>query len=413
MNDLGKFKMAKTHKFKIGISKFLNIVGLPGAMLLVYHLLMLFLTRQRSFDDVGVVDVSATAQIILAIFAFFIAVREYLKNHFTRILVWKSPLKWLLFYGFWGMITTLWSVDPAMTVYRAFESIAFLLLLVAIISRLYKLLNIRQIIQWVMYYAVFVIIINLFKRWYAYGLDLSVHTLLMEQMGSTPYFFLALLLPVGWLVKLMVLPISIFSLSNIAYVGMLLGTVALFKGNRRLRILFLIGFAAVLIAIFYFGFNQFLMNTVFYEKKGIGFEYTSGRNQIIKYGWNAILKQPFTGYGFMSGETFIINEQFKGAIGAHNGLLSALLGGGFPAVFLFMMLFLQMSKTANSRYLPAQYKAVFLATVILITIHTMGNPGIGSRVYGTWIPSVMILTLISMVQFHYKYATYENNLGNP
>jgi hypothetical protein len=68
---------------------------------------------------------------------------------------------------------------------------------------------------------------------------------------------------------------------------------------------------------------------------------------------------------------------------------------------------------AGSKYLPQEYRTAFLASAILITFHTIGNPGLGSRVYGTWIPAMIVFTLISIVQQHYRYLNYyEDNLGD-
>ncbi len=406
--------MAKKAGYKLSWKKFFKAAGAPGYMLLGYHIVMVFLTRQRSFNDVAAVDGSALIQIIMAVAAFIISASEISRNKVTKQLLTKTPLKWLMLYGLWSLLSMLWSVSPSMTGYRAFETIAYLMLFGAVISRLYKKIPIDGIVQWVINYAVFVIVLSLFKRWYAYGMDLSFETLLMEQMGTTPYFFLVLLLPVGLLAKFLILPISILSVSNTAYAGILLGFTTLYKGKKWVRTLFAAGILAAVIFIFSFGFEKFLLNTVFYDKEGVGMEYTTGRDQIFTYSFNAAMQKPFTGYGFMAGETYIVNKEYQATIGAHNGLISALLGGGFPAAILFVILFGDMLRTANSRYLPPNYKAAFLATVILITIHTLGNPGIGSRMYGTWMPAVMIFTLISMVQLHYKKtAQHAHHLGHP
>jgi hypothetical protein len=67
---------------------------------------------------------------------------------------------------------------------------------------------------------------------------------------------------------------------------------------------------------------------------------------------------------------------------------------------------------AGSRYLPTELRTVFLASAILITVQTLGNPGIGSRVYGTWIPAILIISLICLVQQHYEYQYFNDNYMN-
>ena len=71
-------------------------------------------------------------------------------------------------------------------------------------------------------------------------------------------------------------------------------------------------------------------------------------------------------------------------------------------VIIFIGFFIKMFNIAKSKILPAKLKAPFLSSIILISIYTLGNPGLGSRVYGSWISSTIIMVLISLIYLHYK-----------
>ena len=302
------------------------------------------------------------------------------------------------------MLSALWSLDVKMTLYRSFENLSFLLLIASSISILYRRLqSIDLIIKWILYYAILLIIAGTLKRVVIWGLPLfSLETLLLEQMNSTPFFFLALLLPVGIYLRGIILPISIFSLSNTAYFGMFLGSLTLGKANKRIR-LGLALLAILLIVLTYTrGFETLLQQTLFYGKEGVGIEHTSGRNKIFQLAFDEGLKKPLLGYGFVAGDTYVINNEFKGAIGAHNGFLSAFLGTGIIGFIVFTIFFIKTLLMANSKYVPSKYRIAFLASTILITVYTFGNPGLGTRVYGSWLSSTVIFVMISMIFLHYK-----------
>jgi O-antigen ligase len=280
-------------------------------------------------------------------------------------------------------------------------------------SRLYRKIGIKGMIDWVMKYAVFTIIVNIFRRIIQFDMSLfSLGTLIAEQMNSTPYFFLALLLPVGWLIKAVILPISIFSTSNTAYAGMASGLLAFGKGNVWLRSFFVVIVTTTAVLIYTIGPESILQQTIFYGKEGVGLEYTTGRVNMFERTYEEAMKKPFFGYGFVAGDTFVINKAFNAAIGVHNGVLSAFLGTGLIGTLLFVIFLFRIFWISKSNVFPDTLRGAFFSTTILIIVHTMGNPGLGTRVYGTWIPAVLIFSMISLFYLHYtNRSSDENNLG--
>ena len=389
---------------KLSIKRFFTVRGLPIKLLLFYPILIALISRQRDINDVATVDTSAVFQILFALVAFAVCMRELIRNSLLRVLLSKSPLKWFLFYIIFGLFSAFWSLDVKLTLYRAFENLAFLLLIASSMTIIYtRLQSITLIIKWILYYAVLFIVTGTLKRVLLWDLPLfSIETLLLEQMNSTPFFFLVLLLPVGVFLRSLIIPLSVFSLSNTAYFGMFWGSLTLGKANKSIKIVVTSIMLLFLTIGFFNGFDVLLQETLFYGKEGVGTEYTSGRDKIFEYSISEGLKSPVLGYGFVAGDTFVINKKFEGAIGAHNGFLSAFLGTGFIGLVLFTIFFIQMLFASRSRVLPDKYRTAFFATAVLVTVYTLGNPGLGTRVYGSWLSATLIFTMISMLYLHYK-----------
>lgn len=375
--------------------------------------MLALVSRQRDFNQVTTVDASAGVQIAFVVLSFLTASYIFLKSRLHREILLHTPLKWFIIFIFWAAMTSLWSVQFSLTAYRAFENLAYLLLITAVISKLSRKIGVYRLIDWVVKYSVFTIIVSLFRRFIQFDMSLfSLSTILSEQMNSTPFFFLALMLPVGWIAKTVILPISIFSTSNTAYAGFAAGLVAFGKGNNWLKGIFLILSISTLFLIYIYGSENILQQTIFYGKEGVGLEYTTGRADFFKLAYNEAMEKLWSGYGFVAGETFIITKVRNAVIGAHNGILSALLGTGIIGALFFIVFLARMLWISKSNNFPPILRGVFFATTILILIHTMGNPGLGTRVYGTWIPAVLIFSMISTFHLHFKKnIDYENNMG--
>ncbi|WP_282776963.1 O-antigen ligase family protein [Phaeodactylibacter xiamenensis] len=377
--------------------------GLAGFLLYFNSILMLFLRRRREIEEVATVDTSALIQIVYAMVCFLVGIAGFTSNKRVREIQLKTPLKFLLGFHILALISTIWSVSPSLTGYRSFECIAYTLLIATALNNVIRKNGVEVLVKWVLFYATIAIIASIIGRARLGGMDIfSLQTLFTEQMNSTPYFFFALLLPASFVSKALILSISIFSLSNTAYAGMGLGSYGLSSGNRWLKIIFFTSIILLIAFLSIYGVNAFLQNTLFYGKGGVGLEYTTGRNTIFEYSWEEAQKRPFTGYGFVAGDAFVINKRFQGVIGAHNGVLSSLLGMGYPGALLFILFLIKMFFLSKRRIFPSIYRSVFLGSVILLSVHTMGNPGLGTRVYGTWKPAVVIFTTICTVYLHFK-----------
>ena len=89
-------------------------------------------------------------------------------------------------------------------------------------------------------------------------------------------------------------------------------------------------------------------------------------------------------------------------IGMHNGFLSAYVGTGIIGLVLFSLFMLKTFFLPIRGNIPKSYKTVLIASMCVVLIHTLGNPGLGFRVYGTWMPAMYIVVLTIAFHLHFK-----------
>ena len=398
---------------KITWKNFFQAAGLPGMLLIGRSILLILVQRQRSFEEVATVDASAGIQMGYTLICFAVAMDVMFRDKLAKQILNKTPLKILLIFHLFALLSFFWSVQPSMSLFRAFEAVTYSLLILTTFTELYKNTGTAEMFRWLVHYIVAVIFLSAIGRARLLGLGLfSIDSLMEQQFTSTPYFYLALLLPMAKFSKYLILFISIFSFSNTAYIGMFLGSFALREGSRNIRGVFYIGALALVVTLLYMDTEKILKNTLFYGREGVGLEYTSGRDKIFDLALGAIQEKPITGYGFVAGETYVINRSFKAAINAHNGLASSMMGMGILGALLFVLFFLRLLWFVKKATIPPLVKSAFLGTIILISVHTLGNPGIGSRVYGTWMPAMVAITFIVgfcyVLQKEAKFTAYQN-----
>lgn len=398
--------------YTLTLRDFFFSAGIAGGILLFRPVLLMIISRGRDPNQYDVVDTSAMIQIGYTGVAFITGFYFLVKSKLVRILLFSTPLKYFFYYTLLGILSAAWSINPRISLYRGFENLAFQILIITVFSKLAKKQDIRKIISWVLYYAVFVMLLSIYS-----GLQwsrLSLQTLFREQFNSTPFFFIALFFPAVWYIRYFILAGSVLSQSNTAYAGISAGFLAFRQGKPWMKFLLFVLVAGFTIALFVFGAENILQNTVFYGKAGVGLEYTSGRNQIIEKAIPYIVRKPVIGYGFVAPEIQLVTQHEMGIIGVHNAILSSLLGMGIPGLILLIMFFYGMFRISSAKILNANMRTAFTGTVIIGLFHSVANPGIGSRLYGTWMPVVILFTLISTVYLVQKIQLVinENNLGN-
>ena len=371
-------------------------------MLLIRPLIYMIFARRRDLSAYATVDASAAIFIFYAIVCFFLSAKELncKGKTFGRTLFIHSPILWILLYTVLGMVSMIWSVNLQLTGFRAFECMSMTMLMVVIIQNLLYRGGCQTVIQWTILYVT-VDIICAIIRTLSYTMDVMM-LLQSSQMMSTTFFYVALFhKPKKWWNYLIVV-MSIFSMSTVAYIGMTLGSISTFFGPKKYRGLVLLVFFILGIVIAVIGPYKFIKDTVFFDKQSISIHETSGRDKLMEVALGA-LEEKSVGYGFFSGEPYLLYSRGLGAINSHNSLFSAAIGLGIPGVLLMLIFFLTMVKTVFSRYIPPEYRASLIGCFCVSFLHSMGNPGIGSRVFGGWLPTMFATVLICGFYVYGKY----------
>ncbi len=376
--------------------------GTSGMALLVRPLMYSIFARRRDLSAYSTVDVSAMVFIIYAAVCFFIALRDLSGRDkpFGRDIFIHTPMLWIILYTAMGMLSMLWSVNLELTGFRAFECLSMTMLIVATVQNLFYRGDLKLVIQWTILYVTLDIILSI-ARALTYTTNISV-LLQTSQMMATTFFYIAVYQSGKKWWNYLIIAMSIFSMSTVAYIGMALGGISAFFMNSKYRVPVFIVTLILGSAIAVIGPYKFVKDTVFFDKETISIHETTGRDKIMDVTLQALNKKP-EGYGFFSGEPYLLYSNNLHAINGHNSLFSAAMGLGVPGIILMILFFIMMVRTAFSKYISSEYRASLIGCFIVAFLQCMGNPGIGSRVYGGWMPTMFAMVLICGFYVYGKY----------
>ena len=385
------------------LRSYIFAAGHLSFFLLFHPLLVLIVSRGRSLNQSSSVDGSSIIQILYLSIILLYLLSYYLKNgmQFSKVILFKSPITFFFAYIVLCSISTLWSINPYLTFYRSIESITFLFLIITTINQLIHKYNIEDVISWTIFYAFWNLIIDTL-----YHLKLGQFPFSIPFLPSRLFFplfiFIIINFSKGKFVKFTAFFLVLLGLSNKIFIGIAVSFFSFMFGNLKNKLKFVLFVTILIVSMVSFGFEDFLLNTLFYGRDDIGLEDSSGRNHVWSYLFTKGLENPLYGFGYVSGETFMLISEFRGSvINAHNAFLSAFLGTGILGVvfvlLFFISIFIFLFKTGESNY---KMENVTLSSIILITIVSNSGPGIGGRVYGSWIPSVFIIVLFISLRLY-------------
>lgn len=377
--------------------------GICGILLMIRPFIYLLFSRGRSWEEHAAIDFSAMIFILYAFICFYFAWQTLAKSYssFGKLLMTRTPLIWFIIFTIYGAISMLWSVNLPLTAFRAFECMAMILLIVAIMQTLFTTCNTDKIIDWTILYVVIEIIFALLRvlQWSTsfYWLSQS------SQMVSTVFFFMALYYPKKKWYHYLIIIMSIISGSTVAYIGMAIGLLSILWKKTKYKPLIIVGAIAFCLSVLIIGPQKVLKETVFYDKDSISLEETSGRDHTMQVSIETIKANPW-GLGFFAGEPLIFYSRDLAAINAHNSLFSAGIGTGYIGMIMMAIYLLGMFISVFSKYIPTKYKASLIGCFFVGFLHCMGNPALGSRVYGAWLSVTVLFTLICSFYVYGKYV---------
>lgn len=398
------------------MSKFKQLVSLAGSAgtcgwLLLAEPIINFLTaRRRDLEAYAVVDMSAAITIVfyLVCFLFVFFGKEKIKSALRWADLFRTPMAWFLIYTLLGFVSMYWSVNFRLTGYRAFECLTMMLLMLKVWKSLVSYENNSKIINWCMLYVSVQVICQIISvvMWSSDIFEI----LASSQMVATTFFFMALYHPNKRLMYYLIIVMAFLSGSTVAYIGMAIGLVSMFFGKSKyilpVSVLAFVGFLLVA----FIGPQKVLKDTIFYDKETISMEETSGRDKIMETALLTLDQQP-QGYGFFAGEPYILYQEYAGAINGHNSFFSAAMGLGYAGVGIILLFFIGMFRVTFSSYIPREVRQSLIGCFFVGFLHCMGNPGIGSRIYGSWMPVMLLFTMIcSFYAYNRKYRN-AHNLG--
>ena len=367
--------------------------GVHGYLLLAGPLLTFYTARGRS-EGYDSVDTSAAIQIAYAMLIFVFSVRYLMLPCGKRALVFllSRPTVYLLLFIMMCIFSFSWSEKPLYSAFMGFQSLAFLMLLTVILDRLRISCTAQDIVEWLLLWIVWQIFWGLMVRIVRGGLTYNIFATGRLQTGIL--FFLAIYISRRKLFKWIVMAFALFSGSNKMYAGMIPGAfLGIFSESRKIKLVSSVGAVVLISGLIYFGLEPVLQETVFHGRAGVGIEYTSGRDWMWEQSLDLIREKPILGYGFVSGE----RDRLFVAISVHCMLLSAALGVGIIGPLLLFLYFLETIVLCFGKKLPRNWLIGFLATIGISFVFSMTAPGLGGRVYGGWVATVFVMTMICMI----------------
>lgn len=399
--------MMKAIEEKLSLRKCFLVAGSSGVMILMQPILLLLFSRQRV--DNTAVDGTALIFSAYTLLSFIVAIYT-LKNTsvkiYARKLLSQVPITIFICYILFCFFSSIWSVIPLLSCYRAFECLSMLLLYIAAISKVATGGSASLVCSWCVYVVAWINIVTLFHILKTSGLNL--HMLgYIGQMTSTIFFFLALTCRCNLISKVSVIFFSLISSSTTASIGMAVGGMFLLsKLKRHGWLMLFLPFILVFLISYYGGVEELLKETIFSNHSEILdsdssdiMKHTSGRGNIWSMGWAAFLEEPWLGYGFVSGEMHVSQDMsfgYGGLMAMHNGYLSSLVGCGFVGGLLFVIFMISVSIYPICM-LRKEYRNVMCACVTVVFFHVMANPGLGGRVAGAWQASALLVVLMCVI----------------
>lgn len=382
---------------KIKLKEIFKLAGTPGYLLLGYYVVQFVFERQKL--DATAIDGSAIVFALYAMICTFVGIKELNKNKYSKFwgrkILFATPLKWFIYYTCFCFISAIWSSSLALSAYRAIECIGMVVIMAAAMKVLSERTNQTGMVLWCVTYAFLMILfISAITLWNSGNIYLLLYRC---QFPSTIFFFLALYNAPNLIIRLFICIVALFCQSTTGYIGITLGLVSLLYGNKKYRTIGIILFVFIVIVSYFIGFENIMNNTVFASKGGFDYHNMSGRDVVWENALNQVFSdnKEWTGYGFVAGErNFAVEWIGPQVIGMHNGYLSALVGTGIIGFILFSIFMISITLSTLTNKIPAKYKSLCIASIIVVNIHTFGNPGLGFRVYGTWMPAMLIVILI-------------------
>jgi hypothetical protein len=373
--------------------------GFAGYLLLGIEVMRIASIRGRDPSEYAEVDGSALLQIVYVGSCLFYGIYHWARapQRGAFYLLKASPALPLVLYAGLCVLSTLWSPNPAITLYRSTECVAYIVLIAIVCDNLNLRCSKQDLVEWIVFWSMWFLAWDIVRviRVMGFGVFSTSYAFRAGNFGLAMAFFLTLFISRRRLFALINSLFMILSLANTAYFGVFLGLVpGLCVGDRRSQIILFFLTCVVVLTLLLAG-SDVLRYTLFYGQEGVGIQYTSGRSQVWSYSLTYGMDRLLCGYGFVAGETNALRTAGAAAITAHNVMLSAFLNVGILGPVLFLVFFVWLARLSLCRSVPKKWRPAFVGTTIMVFVTSIASPGLGARVYGAWLPAVLVSLAIS------------------
>ncbi len=394
-----------TRRSTRGVRDFMTRGGIAGVLFLLGNVWTLVTTRGRDPSQYAAIDLSALLSIIYACVSSTYCLWYSFRGSGRAVwaILLKTPMSCLTAYVFLCGVSSLWSNKPVYTAYRGFECFACLLLIVTVGLNLRHSCTDQELVNWIVLWGLWALVWDFATKARTIGMEslMSAGIFRLAYLSIGPLFFLAALASQKRLASIIIVLLSLLSGANTTYCAIFLGGVpALLMGNRKAWTTLPFVFGIATVAVLVFGGTQVIQHTLFHGREGVGLEYTSGRDKVWAYSIEQGMKHPFKGYGFVSGENDALTaDAFRGAISTHNVFLSSFLAVGLAGPTLmacfFLLLLIKAARSPSLRWC----RSAAVGSVIMILCISAANPGLGGRVYGSWVAVVLVSTFVVLAAY--------------
>lgn len=365
-------------------------------LLLAYPFLLHLVSRTRSADEALVVDDSVKYQVaITAIYGIYVAclVMRYPLSWIKSL--FRRPLVWWTLYLLLAVLSSLWSVQPLLTLFRSGQALIFFVLIVHAMrcSDSYE--------DWIKLHVIFGMILILCAT-YTFGLQVyPVDGLSIQSLHGWGFphclvgiFFLSMpLLNQSWRGLLyVILVVLVVSTAAKAYIAFAIGIwffayFSSFPGRNT----FLWAMSSMLLILLLF-FPQEAFRLFFPGKEM--HMILSGHGRLPVWETMAeefVVNRPILGYGFGIGDKLsYISEGLTFRIShSHNIVLAAVMNLGAIGGVLIVLFGIDLAYT-GWHCLDQRWRACNIAGLMAILFTTLFTTSISSDLSLTWLSHAMI-----------------------
>jgi len=266
-------------------------------------------------------------------------------------------------------LSTIWSVNPALSAYRSVESFAFLFLVIR------HRLDIKNLEEYAVFWSYWGLLIGLLVPLvFRYS---TINIANLHGFGVyyiTSIFFFPKLAGLKY-VQLLFGIVLIIATSAKSYIGFSLGWLhQRLRNNKNFALKIILLF--VVISVIYAAWNS-VIDLFFYGKTDEQIQNGSGRKQVWLLLLDIYAKRPFFGYGFCAGEKFGLDGFGTNVLEAHNSLLSLALSIGLLGPVLLLVLFFRLYKLSVKMEHNSEF---WLIMLIMSFVFSLLDNSFGVRV---------------------------------